>query len=338
MDERLDLAQLADFVWKRRGGLLIATLLAGGISFAVAFFQPPVYESSSQVLLLSPVADIRKGEAQYELTMKTYLELIRGGEVLRRAVGEVKGAANLEEMDFSAVRLDVRNLAETRVIVLSVRAPKPRAAALVADASARKFIELCQTIRTREIAGKRSILEAELEALEKEQKEARGALANQLAGTSYQTRSDLLLEIEGLRSLLTETRWRLQKGAQAEEGPPAHWAAPPPAEKRLALLLQRLVEKRELFDSIEAQDLKVEELEESHRLLSQQMMTLGFEINQRLGHAIQTAQAPEPFAPAGLSASKIAFVGAASALVLAISLLLLWAMATGEHIPVTGRS
>jgi uncharacterized protein involved in exopolysaccharide biosynthesis len=338
MDERLDVRKLAEHVWSYRKGLALLCVAAALAALGLRALGQDSYRASAQVLVLSPVASTEL-RPQYELSLLSYVELARGAELQRRALEALGTSLDPASRAPGSVQVDVSPVRDTRVLVLSARAPVAQDAALVANELARQFVALCERVRSNEILDKRRLLHLELQSLEKQLAEEERQLGELLAAADHWTEAELRSELARLRRLqfAPEAPERLSAEGGAEpraSSASAAGVAPQALEKRLAELTAFLRDRRELLDAISLQAWKREQLREAYASLVQQAQRLGPEINERLGHALLSSEAGIPARPASPPALQYAALGGVVMFLLSVSLLVFWALLTGEHLGV----
>lgn len=341
MDDRLEFKRLGAYVWGRRWwiGIFCATV-AILVLLAVAVL-PKGYVSSARILILSPVATTEL-EPHYELTIASYMELIRGDELLQGSLEAVSAKVGKPVEQLRGARLDVAQAQGSRVLILTAATDSSRVAALVANEASRRFVEGCARIRDQAIADERALIEHELKDVEKQISEEWRRRDQLLAQTGQRTAQSVRAQIERLREapeLSTQDRPRDAEtvsppsgGAAEGPGPPSIQPGAGRNEQRVADLMRMLESQRDTFEAIDLQGMKLDRLREAQARLSEQSLGAAELINRRLGAAQVISTAQEPTRPWGPPAAALALLGAFVALILSVTLLLLRAQLTGAHL------
>lgn len=153
MEEEIDLKELFDIFWKKKGIIIVVTILFAVIGYGYAkYFVTPQYRSATTLLLAQNSAqktDNNIGEVTNEITqtditlnqtlVSTYSVLIKSKSVIDQVLMEL----NLTKMDEEEVRknITVRAVEDTQVIEITYVNEEPRLAYLITAKLAEVFSE-----------------------------------------------------------------------------------------------------------------------------------------------------------------------------------------------------
>ncbi|MCD4670098.1 MAG: polysaccharide biosynthesis tyrosine autokinase [Actinomycetia bacterium] len=144
-ETEIDLRQYMSILWKGKWIIILCTLLAVAIGFALIFILPPVYEATTKVLIIeknisSEVFDqyIPEYSGSREVNFQTQMEIIDSRkfreEVIRRLSLEIK-PDELED------KIQIKRVRGTNVIDISTQDNDPRLAADIANILSEIYIE-----------------------------------------------------------------------------------------------------------------------------------------------------------------------------------------------------
>ena len=139
--------QAAEFLrtlWSGRWIVVATVIIATVATYVISDRAPKVYESSSTLFVGDrgkTLDDFSALQSAQSLT-KTYAELIQSENVADRVATELPGAETGAQL---LEKLTFRPITETQLIVLTAEANEPRAAALLANRYAERFIDYART-------------------------------------------------------------------------------------------------------------------------------------------------------------------------------------------------
>ena len=139
--------QAAEFVrtlWTGRWIILATVIVATAATYIVSTRAPKVYEASSTLFVgdrVQALDDFSALQSAQSLT-KTYAELIQSENVADRVASELSGDETGGQL---LEKLAFRPITETQLIVLTAEANSPRAAAVLANRYAERFIDYART-------------------------------------------------------------------------------------------------------------------------------------------------------------------------------------------------
>ena len=160
-DVDIDLGRLLSAVWKRKGIVLGATVLVGGVAFAAAMMMTPSYKGAARLLIetrgpnLSGQPVNANDPVLDALNITSQAELLRSSDLLRQVAGELhlyetegvdaeeagEGSAGedrvLREFRENLLVFTVEN---SRVIAIEFSSPDPRLAAAVPNRMAEVYL------------------------------------------------------------------------------------------------------------------------------------------------------------------------------------------------------
>jgi len=146
--------------------LFLATVVAGGASYAVSMQVPRVYEGTAK-LLVTP-GETGNGVANYndvlaaERLTRTYAEVLRTRPIVEAAAQQA--GINLPYENTLGL-LDVKPLANTQLIQISARGNTPDVAALFANQLAAAFIRYSEANQANRFASSRDSLSKQIDQL-----------------------------------------------------------------------------------------------------------------------------------------------------------------------------
>ncbi|RPI95337.1 MAG: polysaccharide biosynthesis tyrosine autokinase [Chloroflexi bacterium] len=196
--ETFELKQLLDVIRRRSWILLLGVVIGAGAAALYSYFQQPVYEATTKVLVTrsvqNPVNDIA-GAMTLQQTADTYVQFLSMEPVLNmvsQRVGYV--------IDPEAQMIDVQLVPNTQIINVAVDDTDPKRAVLIADTLVQVLIEQNEVLQAGRYAENETSLNAQISEMEKQidglqdQLDQTKAAALQAQITKVQTQIDDLQE------------------------------------------------------------------------------------------------------------------------------------------------
>jgi succinoglycan biosynthesis transport protein ExoP len=179
-------------LWKWRWLILICTLCAGGISFAVSYMLPPVYEA--QVLLMSNQS-ANTGIVDYsswlggEQVIETYRELLQTRPMLETVIARLSLPYSTREL---ARRIEVDTIPNTQLLRLRVEDSDAQRAADIANEIVLTFLlQRSAGQQLEEIEAYEQILVEQMTALKQAIEKAEAEIERSRASPGLLTQEEL---------------------------------------------------------------------------------------------------------------------------------------------------
>ncbi len=166
--EELDIRQYLSLLVYRSWLILLIGIVAGAISYLISIRFPPIYESTTSVLVNeapeSKSADYSSVLMSKQLT-STYSQMMVNDLVLKQVAGEFGLSNPLDEMKEWITVSPVR---DTQIIKVSVKTTNPDFSANIANAVVKAFSTQIQDIQTQRFSQSKITLESQLADTEKQ--------------------------------------------------------------------------------------------------------------------------------------------------------------------------
>lgn len=164
--------------------LVLATVLAGGAAYLVSRQMTPVYEASTTVLIREASNSVNASDYQSIITSErlasTYAEMMKNTPILEAVREQVDPSMSVRRLRQS---ISVRPIRDTQLIEIDVEDTNPQRAANVANILVDVFSERNQEIQSARFASSKESLKSQLDGMERQIQDTRGAL-NELDGES----------------------------------------------------------------------------------------------------------------------------------------------------------
>ncbi len=166
--EELDIRQYLSLLVYRSWLIILVGIVAGAISYLISIRFPPIYESTTSVLVNeapeSKSADYSSVLMSKQLT-STYSQMMVNDLVLKQVASEFGLTNPLDEMkDW----ITVSPIRDTQIIKVSVKTTNPEFSANIANAVVKAFSTQIQDIQTQRFSQSKLTLEAKLADTEKQ--------------------------------------------------------------------------------------------------------------------------------------------------------------------------
>lgn len=164
--------------------LVLATVLAGGAAYLVSRQMTPVYEASTTVLIREASNSVNASDYQSIITSErlasTYAEMMKNTPILEAVREQVDPSMSVRRLRQS---ISVRPIRDTQLIEIDVEDTNPQRTANVANILVDVFSERNQEIQSARFASSKESLKSQLDGMERQIQDTRGAL-NELDGES----------------------------------------------------------------------------------------------------------------------------------------------------------
>ena len=214
--DELDLRAYLEVIRRRKGIIVLTTLLVVGAALAASLFQTPVYAATSEVLLQSRPSEriFNPQQAQNRSAVETEMEVMRSRSV-RAAVPAALGGRD------PSVRISPRG--ETDVVAITAESVEPGEAATIADTYASTYIDIRREQLVADLLGAAGQVQARIDQLDGDLRELETPIAD-------------------LDAQIAEASAAEEEALQVERARAADFAA----GQRQALLTQRLAFTQQL--------------------------------------------------------------------------------------------
>jgi capsular exopolysaccharide synthesis family protein len=164
-------------VLRRRWWLvLLFALLGASLAFALSYWQTPVYNATSTLLIQATMIDERNQfvtlNASEELA-RTYIQVLTGRPVLEATIAQL---GLTESPGALAGRTTVRSVPNTKLIQVSVEDTDPSQASLIANTIAEEFAAYVRALQTQKFNERLSSLEDQISELSVRMEEAQSQI------------------------------------------------------------------------------------------------------------------------------------------------------------------
>jgi non-specific protein-tyrosine kinase len=164
--DTFELKQLLDLIRRRFWILVLGVLLGAGAAALYSFFQQPVYEASTKVLVTQSTqnqfTDVASA-ANSQQTADTYVQFLNMEPVLNMVSQRVG-----YQIDPDADMIHVQLVPNTQIINVTVNDTDPRRAALIADTLVQVLVEQNEVLQAGRYADSETSLIAQISEMEKQ--------------------------------------------------------------------------------------------------------------------------------------------------------------------------
>ncbi len=143
--------------------LVIGILVGGGIGYAIAVYQTPVYEASTKILVMEPVGNNVSNltDLNDKELAETYMELLVTQPILESASQKVGGTIRASQLKAVRVR-------DTGLLEVTVRDTNPQQAALIANVLVEVLIEYNEALQMSRFSSSEQSLELQVDEIKGE--------------------------------------------------------------------------------------------------------------------------------------------------------------------------
>ncbi len=209
MDDFVELKQYVSIILKRWWVIVLALIVAVALGYGYTQRQPRVYEATASILVGQSIqaTDVNRAEIQVsEQLAETYAALARREPVLQGAVEELGLDMNWQGL---RGRVSAKIVPGTQLVEVTVVAPSPEEARLIADAVARQLVLLSPTnLQNEESLQTVAFIEQRLETLQAKIEDGQQRLeeleATDVAGLSADEVAQLEKEISTIQNLISD--------------------------------------------------------------------------------------------------------------------------------------
>jgi non-specific protein-tyrosine kinase len=168
-----DIKPLLELLRRNLWLLLLGLLLSGGAAYAFSYYQTPIYEAGTQVMVTrssseGPVSDLTQALNSQQIS-QTYVELLSQQWVRDAVAGRVGGEIDEKQVQISAAT-------NTQILNLTVEDPDPARAASIADTLVDVLIEQNESIQAARYTEAEAGLDQQIGQVESQIGEAQAAL------------------------------------------------------------------------------------------------------------------------------------------------------------------
>lgn len=143
--------------------LVIGMLVGGGIGYAIAVYQTPVYEASTKILVMEPVGNNVSNltDLNDKELAETYMELLVTQPILESASQKVGKTIRASQLKAVRVR-------DTGLLEVTVRDTDPQQAALIANVLVEVLIEYNEALQMSRFSSSEQSLELQVDEIKGE--------------------------------------------------------------------------------------------------------------------------------------------------------------------------
>jgi succinoglycan biosynthesis transport protein ExoP len=178
-DSIITIKEYLTLFWSWAWLIILFGLLAGGAAYFVSSNTQPIYQTSTRLLVSDPPA-MRSIDyttiVSSQTLLRTYVEMMTERSVLQGVIDQLGLNISLSQLKKN-ISVDV--VANTQLIVVTVKDADPLQAAFVADSLARVFTERINQMQTERYAASRESLSAQLSAMDQQITDTNIAIENE---------------------------------------------------------------------------------------------------------------------------------------------------------------
>jgi capsular exopolysaccharide synthesis family protein len=141
--------------------LILGAILGGGIGYLISLYQPTVYETTTKIMVSRSLD--QEGQTYYffnEIQLaKTYAQLINTGPILQ-------ALSNRLGYEVSKSQVDVKQIAESLLLEITVRDNDPQQAAQIANSLVDVFIEYNENLQSSRYQASEESLRSQIAQVE----------------------------------------------------------------------------------------------------------------------------------------------------------------------------
>lgn len=165
----LDLKVYARLLWHWAWLVILCTLVAAAVAYAISSATTPIYQASTTLLInqaRNPTGADMQDLMLSERIGRTYAELMKRSPILAKVAEEFEVEPAV--LQGAITQISVTSVRDTQLLLLSIEGTSPEVVASVAETLPRVFIEDLKSVQSERFAESKNNLQRELDTLSNE--------------------------------------------------------------------------------------------------------------------------------------------------------------------------
>jgi polysaccharide biosynthesis transport protein len=165
----LDLKVYARLLWHWAWLVILCTVMAAAVAYAISSATTPIYQASTTLLInqaRNPTGADMQDLMLSERIGRTYAELMKRSPILAKVAEEFEVEPAV--LQSAITQISVTSVRDTQLLLLSIEGTSPEVVASVAETLPRVFIEELKSVQSERFAESKNNLQRELDTLSNE--------------------------------------------------------------------------------------------------------------------------------------------------------------------------